>query len=153
MQVNQKRLKEPLYLVSVQLPTISVRIGATYMENSATVSPLVFQHVRFITRTGKGYNVSTVYMKNILNVFPNIFVAGRDILYIVKRTVSWYVNARVVHAWWCRFMCCYYLSCKFFGVENARSKHEKRVIEVDKNWTHPFSYLLYSVLKHNITSI
>ena len=38
-------------------------IGATtYMENSATVSPLVFKHVRFTTCTGKGYKFSTVYM-------------------------------------------------------------------------------------------
>ena len=63
MQVNQKRLKEPLHFVSVQLPNVTLRIGTTYMENSATVSPLVFKHVRFTTCTGKGYKFSTVYIK------------------------------------------------------------------------------------------
>ena len=38
------------------LLSVCVCIGATtYMENSATVSPLVFKHVRFTTCTGKGY--------------------------------------------------------------------------------------------------
>ena len=63
MQVNQKRLKEPLHFVSVQLPLVTICIGATNMEKAATVSPLVFKHVRFITCTGKGYKFSTVYMK------------------------------------------------------------------------------------------
>ena len=88
MQVNQKRLKEPLHFVSVQLPIVTLRIGATYMENSATVSPLVFQHVQFITCTGKGYNFYTVYIKQTITTVNKIVGARGDILYIVKRTVS-----------------------------------------------------------------
>ena len=114
---------------SKMLLSVCVCIGATtYMENSATVSPLVFKHVRFTTCTGKGYKFSTVYMNRsqamgnhllVMNVERQTWYGFWNVRYCL-----WYVNARVMHASECRFMCCCSFSSSalhFLRVANLRS--------------------------------